>query len=236
MCRGADHLPSRPLHPNSHLKHVNMYTIHVHVIKMLSRHYYRHIQVFFDVCVKCIEFCLSYSGTASNNRVILNYCFNKRLHIYRSPSSLNSTHNIQEVRMLCAGFVTSSGQVGDCSSPCTNVTEWTLKLQQCDFTETRHSFDYTLKKHQGPTLEFKSVQNLQHYYKYSAIIHSIVTIFFFFFFTFALWADAVHSKPSYTGGTSKVEPGHNSVNEKTNSKSAVSLSNICRQRHTCNAF
>lgn len=27
-----------------------------------------------------------------------------------------------------------------------NATEWKLNLHQCDVTETRHSFDYTLKK------------------------------------------------------------------------------------------
>lgn len=52
------------------------------------------------------------------------------------------------------------------------------------------------EKNQGQTLEFKSGLKLDDY-----IIHC-------WFFTFALGADAVHPKPSYTGGTSKVEPGH----------------------------
>lgn len=60
-----------------------------------------------------------------------------------------------------------------------DVTERKLN-QQCDVTETHHSFDYT--HHQGHTLEFKSVQYLQSYYKYSATVHFIVTTFFFFFF------------------------------------------------------
>lgn len=58
-----------------------------------------------------------------------------------------------------------------------NVTERKLNPQQCDVTETHHSTDYTLKKHQGHTLEFKSVQYLQSYYKYSATVHFIVMFF-----------------------------------------------------------
>lgn len=184
MCRGADHPPSRPLHPNNHLKHTNIHTIHVHVTEILLCHHYSHIQCFFHLCVKCMEFL-------HLSVCILALRQTKELYLI---AVLTKRCTFKALTLLCHPYVTQctrgqdalwvwrhlADRLGTAAHRERNVTERKLNPQQCDVTETRHSFDYTLKKHQGHTLEFKSVQNLQLLQVFSNC--SFQCYFFFFFF------------------------------------------------------